>query len=174
MASSKFPDNFGKLLQHTINAYSQWPTLPPVMLLRLLNVLRSRAHHLPDLCLGMAEDALHQAHRQFAEANCTEPVLGPELLHHLLVAVTEHFVRQRDGAYPWNGMYRRHGAYIEVLGMLLGMFAHSLLAAGMRDNRIGCGKRADGTFCLTDFLMCDAAVFFLSARQPAAHRVSHV
>ncbi|XP_040172933.1 ectopic P granules protein 5 homolog [Anopheles arabiensis] len=138
LASSKFPDNFGKLLQHTINAYSQWPTLPPVMLLRLLNVLRSRAHHLPELYLGMAEDALHQAHRQFAAANCTEPVLGPELLHHLLVAVTEHFVRQRDAAYPWSGMYRRHGAYIEVLGMLLGMFAHSLLAAGMRDNRIGC------------------------------------
>uniref|UniRef100_A0A182K4Q1 Uncharacterized protein n=1 Tax=Anopheles christyi TaxID=43041 RepID=A0A182K4Q1_9DIPT len=136
LASSKFPENFGKLLQHTINAYSQWPTLPPLMLLRLLNILRSRAH-LPDLHMGMQQDALRHAHRQFAESNCISPVLSQEMLNHLLVAVTEHFGRQRDTAYPWNGMYKRHGAYIEVLGIQLGMFAHSFLAAGMNDNRIG-------------------------------------
>uniref|UniRef100_A0A182PNT3 Uncharacterized protein n=1 Tax=Anopheles epiroticus TaxID=199890 RepID=A0A182PNT3_9DIPT len=135
LASRQFPDNFGKLLQHTLNAYSQWPSLPPLMLLRLLNVLRARAL-LPDLHLGMQENALRQAHRQFAESNCASPVLSLEVLNYLMVTVSEHFVRQRDSAYPWNGMYKRHGSYIEVLGMQFGMFAHSLLATGMNDNRI--------------------------------------
>ncbi|XP_050075973.1 ectopic P granules protein 5 homolog [Anopheles maculipalpis] len=134
-ASYQFPDNFGKMVQHTLNAYSQWPTLPPTMLLRLLNVLRSRAN-LPDLQISMEDSALCQAHRQFAEVNCTEPVLSFEVLELVIVTVTEHFARQRDIAYPWNGMYKRHGAYVEVLGMLLGLLSHSFLTTGMQDNRI--------------------------------------
>uniref|UniRef100_A0A182SQN9 Epg5-like central TPR repeats domain-containing protein n=1 Tax=Anopheles maculatus TaxID=74869 RepID=A0A182SQN9_9DIPT len=135
LASINFPDNFGKLVQHTLNAYSQWPTLPPTMLLQLLNVLRSRAN-LPNLRLSMEETGLRQAHRQFAEANCTEPVLSFEVLEFVLVAVTEHFARQRDSVYPWSGMYKRHGAYVEVIGMLLGLLSHSFVAHGMQENQI--------------------------------------
>uniref|UniRef100_A0A182VVJ2 Ectopic P granules protein 5 homolog n=1 Tax=Anopheles minimus TaxID=112268 RepID=A0A182VVJ2_9DIPT len=135
LAGSKFPENFGKMVQHTLNAYSQWPTLPPLMLLELLNLLRGKAQ-LGDLQLGMQETALWQAHRQFAESNCAEPVVSFQVLEFLLVTVTEHFVRQCDNAHPWNGMYRRHGVYVEVIGMMMGMFAESFLACGMGDNRI--------------------------------------
>ncbi|XP_053660697.1 ectopic P granules protein 5 homolog [Anopheles marshallii] len=134
LANSTFPQHFGKMVQHTLNAYSEFPTLPPMMLLELLNLLRSRAL-LCDLQLGMLENSLQQAHSQFADSNRTEPVLSVKVLEYLMVTVTEHFARQHDMAYPWNGIYRRHGAYVEVLGMLLGMFSYSLLAYGVKFNR---------------------------------------
>uniref|UniRef100_A0A182LRB6 Ectopic P granules protein 5 homolog n=1 Tax=Anopheles culicifacies TaxID=139723 RepID=A0A182LRB6_9DIPT len=135
LAGSNFPENYGKIVQYTLNAYSQWPTLPPLMLLELVNLLRSRAK-LSNLHLGMQETALCQAHRQFAEANCADPVLSFQVLEFLMVSVTEHFVRQCDNAYPWNGMYRRHGPYVEVVGLMLSMFSQSFLAYGMIDNPI--------------------------------------
>uniref|UniRef100_A0A182N119 Uncharacterized protein n=1 Tax=Anopheles dirus TaxID=7168 RepID=A0A182N119_9DIPT len=137
-ATHKFPEHYGKMLQHVLNAYSQWPTLPPEMLLRLMNVLRARAQ-LADLRLGMDEQGLRAAHREFAEANATtQPVLAFEVLEYLMVALSEHFFRQCDGAFPWSGMYKRHGAYVEAIGMLLGMISASYLAAGLAESGIGC------------------------------------
>uniref|UniRef100_A0A182QSS9 Uncharacterized protein n=1 Tax=Anopheles farauti TaxID=69004 RepID=A0A182QSS9_9DIPT len=137
-ATHKFPEHYGKLLQHVLNAYSQWPTLPPPLLLRLLNVLRARAH-LSELRFGMDEAGLRAAQREFAEANATTaPVIGCEVLEHLMVALTEHFLRQCDGAFAWSGIYKRHGAYVEVIGMLLGMVSSSYLSAGMAEHGIEC------------------------------------